>query len=470
MLAHQLTPYEFGLFFACFSFIGLVTGLKELGTSSAAVKYIAHYCAKRRWALMRETMIWFFLWQLLCFGVAAVGVLVFLKPLATFYFKDPNATSVMLWLLLLGLFAVVHHFFVTTFQGFKAVKESALTLFFLSCLVLSFSYLFIWFGWGADAPAAGYAVATGVVLVLCGVMLYRLHPDFFKKMPNLRLSTLSRLLHFGFKVTAGIIGGMIFSYIDVVTLTYWRPLVDVGLLGVATTISSLIRYIPRGLAYVVFPLSAELHALHDDRLAGGVKRIHRYLLVILVPIAVATIAFAHVILNMFFPTSYAEASSVLRMLAIAQILGATALMNSYVLLGIGKPKAYALMHGVGAGLNIILDIMLVPTYGLWGIGIANIVAQCAMTIVSIMSMRRYLPGSIPWCSWIKTAIAGMLFFAVLHLLRDTFTNVILQVGVPLAVASMLYVATLFALRVLRFHELKRIVQNVFAKNNPSITS
>ncbi|MEK6823046.1 MAG: oligosaccharide flippase family protein [Nanoarchaeota archaeon] len=96
MLAHPLTPYEFGLFFACFSFIGLVTGLKELGTSSAAVKYIAHYCAKRRWALMRETMIWFFLWQLLCFGVAAVGVLVFLKPLATFYFKDPNATSVML--------------------------------------------------------------------------------------------------------------------------------------------------------------------------------------------------------------------------------------------------------------------------------------------------------------------------------------------------------------------------------------
>ncbi len=460
LLAHELTPTDMGLFFAVFGFISLVGGIREFGTTSAAVKYVTEYLTTKRYRDMREMVWWMFIWQLSIFLIAAAGVLLFSNLLVKDYFKDPRSFALMMWLLLLSLITVIETVFFTIFQGFKATKEFSMMGFLRGVFALTFTYLFLKLGWGVLAPAVGYVVALVLVMAICGWWVWRLHPSFFTEFPRLRWKMFRTLARFAIPVTIGLIGTWAFSYVDTVVLTYFRSLEEVGLYAVAFSLVMVMRQLPKALSVIVFPVSVELFTLRDARLAEGIRKLHKYLMVGTLPLGLGLIAYGHVVLHLLFPASYIDALDILRLLTVAFVLYAVVAVNSSILLGLGKPRAYSLVMIVGAIINVAFDIILAPHYGLWGIGVANILCQIAMLTLSTVSLHGVLKNTTPWRAWIKTAIAGALFVVVVQVTKQIvlFTNVYLQVAFSLGMACVVYGAVILLLRVVDYKEVLHIAR------------
>lgn len=460
LLAHELSPTEMGLFFAVFGFISLVGGIREFGTTSAAVKYVTEYRTKKRFREMREMVWWMFVWQLAIFLIAAVGVIIFSNWLVNDYFRDARSFPLMLWLLVLALITVVETFFFTVFQGFKATKEFSMMGFLRGAFALIFTFLFLRMGWGVLAPAVGYVVALGLVMLVSCWYLWRLHPQFFTEFPRLRWRNFRTLARFAIPVTVGLMGTWAISYVDTVVITYFRTLEEVGLYAVAFSLVMVMRQLPKALSIIVFPVSVELYTLRDARLTEGIRKLQKYLLVATLPLGLGLIAYGHVALNILFPGSYIAALDILRLLTIAFVLFAIVAVNSSILLGLGKPRAYSLVMVVGAIVNVAFDVILAPTYGLWGIGIANILCQIAMLTVSAVSLHGVLKDTTPWRAWLKTAAAGALFVVVVQVSKGLalFSNVYLQVGFSLGAACIAYGAALMLLNVVDYKEVLHIAR------------
>jgi O-antigen/teichoic acid export membrane protein len=458
MLANVLTPTDVGLFFAVFGFISLVGGIREFGTTSATVKYVAQYRAQHRWKEMREMVWWMFAWQGVIFLVSVIGVLLFSRWLVTSYFKDPRSFTLMLWLLLLAFFTLLESFFFTIFQGFKAIKQYSMMGFMRGVFVLVVTAALLYLGWSVQAPAAGYAIALGLVMVFCAWWLWRLHPQFFTEWPQLHWSRFRKLAAFAIPVLIGLGGSLAFSYVDTIALTYFRTLAEVGLYSIAYSLVMLLRQLPKALSVIVFPVSTELFTLRDARLAEGVRKLLKYLMVITLPLGLGLIAYGNVALNILFPSSYAGALDILRLMSIAFVMYAIVTVNLSVLLGLGKPKAYSLVMVLGAVVNVAFDVLLAPAYGLWGIGVANILCQIVMLTVSAWSLHSTLKHTTPWRAWLKTAIAGALFVVVVQVTKGLVANVYMQVALSGVAACVVYGAAVLLFKVVDLKEVLHIVR------------
>jgi len=456
LLAHELQPAEVGLFFAVFSLVGLITGIKDFGTSSAAVKYVAQYRTERKWELLHQTLIWTLLWQLSVFVIGAIVVIVLAKYLAASYFKDLRAVSLIMWIALLGLLTVFENFFFMTFQGFRAIAYYSFMPFLRGLFLLVVTFFLLRFGLGVSAPAVGYVLALALVLVICVVWVRRVHPDLVSRIPKLEWKQFERIAKFSIPVTVGVVGSWVFAYADTLVLTLLRSLTEVGFFTVAQPLAGMMHILPKSLSVVIFPLSSELHALRDSRLVDGVKRVQKYLMAAMLPVGLVIVVFAKPIINILFPPEYAVAAPLLQLLTVAQVLNAVATVNHSILLGVGRPKAFAMVMVGGAGTLILLDLALAAPMGLVGIGIANVAAQFVMLGLSAWKIRDVLPGTAPIRSWLKCTMAGIIMLVLMMLIKNVFSNVYISIIFTATAGAAVYVMMVFALRIINFAEIMQL--------------
>ena len=133
--------------------------------------------------------------------------------------------------------------------------------------------------------------------------------------------------------------GTIMSYTDNLMLVYFRPLAEVAMYNVILPTADLLLVVGRPFARIIFPFSSELWALGEtSKLKFLIKKIHKYLLVILIPFSVFMFVFAQDIISILFGEKYGQGYLGLRFLLFAFLFPCFSLINYNVLLGIGKSK------------------------------------------------------------------------------------------------------------------------------------
>jgi len=465
MLTRELSTSDVGLFFAVFSFVNVITNMRELGASSAVVQLVAKYRTQGRWTLLRETLVWLLLWYAFLAAIFIAVVFIAAKPLSAYYFKDIDAVHLIYWLLLMAGFATIYSFLTVAFQGLREIRWYAMMPFAVGIAVLGMTGLLLRRGWGVDAPAAGYAFAVIVVACLAAWQLTRIEgvQKLFVGPVKLKRQTLNSIFKFGLPASIGTAATWVFASVDPLVLTAQGSLTAVALYSVAQPIAMLLRYVPKAITVVMFPVSVELHTLKDRRLNEGVRQVQKYLMLLLLPIGIPIVTLAPQIIAFLFPPEYGAAAQTLQFLTIAQILGAVALVNTYVLLGMGKPRIFAGILVTGAVLNLLLDLILVPSWGVVGVGIANVVAQAGMLIVSLWKLQTTVDYRTPWRAWMKMGIAGVILVLTMDTAKTMFGPGVLGVGAATLIGIVAYGGSIFLLRALTIDELRGLIARVMPR-------
>ena len=110
------------------------------------------------------------------------------------------------------------------------------------------------------------------------------------------------------------------------------------------------------------------------------------------------------------------------------------------------------MTGAGAAVNVALNLILIPTYGMMGAAIATVAAYTTMAVGMAWWSQRIYPVPYQWRR-VATATFGAVALAILGKLLD--------VGLPAAIAlTLVYPLVLLALGFANPDERRRLTRLV----------
>jgi O-antigen/teichoic acid export membrane protein len=309
----------------------------------------------------------------------------------------------------------------------------------------------------------GYVLTRTVCTLLAGPIYYVLMRRIvveYRFRPGLHRGTLRRVRGY---VGYGAFNRITSSLVSRLDQTLIGISVGVAAAGVYAVPFMVVNSVGYMLAYMlgfIFPMASELQTLGEmDRLREIYFRASRFIAALAGMIFVPLMVLGDCFLSLWTPTIAAQASSVLRLLAMAGYVGtlAASLTNSLVV-GLGRMRQFTIYTTIRAAVLAALCVALIPPLGLPGAGWA-LLLTCGVDVVYFtVALRRYLlvsPLAVVRAAYLKPVLLAGGLGGVAYLLRPLATSWLglVTVGALLALA---YVTAGFAIGVFGITE-KRAV-------------
>jgi len=231
-----------------------------------------------------------------------------------------------------------------------------------------------------------HALAAGLALVLGLVWIARVLPSEIRSEPpryEMR-AWLSALL------PLTLIGGMqvINNQFDILMLGPLAGAESVGIYRVAVQGATLVAFALTAVNMVIGPHIARLYSAGDQqRLQRMVSLSAQAILGLAIPAAGIFILFGGPILGWLFGEAYSDGGLALAILCAGQLVNAAMGSVGLILNMTGHERDTALGVGVAAALNVVLNLVLIPPFGIEGAAVATAISTTVWNV--LLAQRVY---------------------------------------------------------------------------------
>lgn len=353
-LADRLGVEGFGLYSVALAYFSLFASISDVGLSRYLIREGARDNSELN-RLLTTTVIL----RLLLVLVLLVGGLLLLQN----FDDDPTRR----YLSMLAMLAVIPQAVALTFDGaliaIQKIKLSSLGVLILSILTTVLGFYFVNNGYGETGALSALIIAE---ILYAGVMCYfvirsRIHFPFTHGILEDTTKILKGSLPYGI---LGILG-LIYFKIDTLLLSYLKGSYETGLYSAAYRFLEALVFIPSAVATAAFPVLSRLHEVDNAQ----VKRIYLSSVKLLGGLSIIiTLGYLLILPSLisYFLPDYQDSVEVIRILALTipfmfiHVPAAVVLLTSDKFL---KPVIYLSLLTVG--FNIIANLLLIPTYGVY---------------------------------------------------------------------------------------------------------
>jgi len=391
LLARVLGVAGYGVYSYVIAWVQLLGVPAILGLDKLLVRNIATYQARSAWGLMSGLLRWAnrtvlvvsLGLALLAAGVAGVLADGFdFHMLLTFWLALFILPLTALTALRSAAMRGLHH--VVTGQLPETIIRPLLLIALVGC-----AYLFLGGDLNASWAIGMNVVASGVAFLFGALLLLKTLPQVAKEAtPAYQTRAwVSSIMPMVF------IGGvqMISARTDILML---GAITGVEAVGVYHVVNGGVQFIAFALTAVnaaLGPTIASLYAKGDmKRLQGVVTKSARAMLFVSLPIAVGLIIFGHGFLLIFFGPEFTRGQVALAILSVGQLVNVAAGSVGLLLVMTGYERDVALSVGISAVLNVILNAVLIPQWGLEGAATATATSRIITNLLVVVWMYKRL--------------------------------------------------------------------------------
>ena len=170
----------------------------------------------------------------------------------------------------------------------------------------------------------------------------------------------------------------------------------VGIYTVASKIYSMIKSLLVSVIMVVLPrFSAYVSENRQEEYNATLNLVQDVLMIFMLPVSIGLFLEADKILNLVAGSEYAGGVAVVKILAIAIPFAIEACFFSYSILMPNRKERYFLVSTViAAMLNIFLNLILLPYYGMYAAAFTTLLAEIAIVLITIYYSRKIIRPSI----------------------------------------------------------------------------
>ncbi|MFG6094991.1 polysaccharide biosynthesis protein [Leptothoe sp. ISB3NOV94-8A] len=165
-----------------------------------------------------------------------------------------------------------------------------------------------------------------------------------------------------------------------------------GLYAVAFSISRMLNLFEQAVISVLIAKISARPVPEIVKLTGCAARITTTLTVICV---IPLMVICPILLRFLYGEQFLAAVPVFRWLLLEVTIGGATWILAQAFMAAGKPGMVTLFQGLGVGLSIPLLLVLVPHYGLVGVGYALLISTAIRLILVLMAYPRILKHSAP---------------------------------------------------------------------------
>jgi O-antigen/teichoic acid export membrane protein len=189
-----------------------------------------------------------------------------------------------------------------------------------------------------------------------------------------------------------------------------------------------------------FPVMSRLFISSKDSLKIAMEKSSKYLLIMGLPVAAGTFLLADRIVVTIYGTHFVQAATVLRILILSIPMRFICLSLGQMLPSINREPLRTLSVGIAVLVNIALNFILIPRYGINGAGVASLASQLLMFLLFMY----FVGQNFHWLPLhkmiVKPCIACAAMGALVYFIREESLFLV----IPAAV--ILYFALLFILK------------------------
>jgi O-antigen/teichoic acid export membrane protein len=232
---------------------------------------------------------------------------------------------------------------------------------------------------------------------------------------------------------------IIYVRIDAVMLSMMVGDAPVGWYNAAVTLILGLSFIPGVFLGVVFPVFSKFHTSSIDSLNNAYEKTFKYLFIILFPIGIGTTLLADKFILLLYGDQYTHSIIALQILIWWNVFGALNWLFGTILLSINKEKIVAVSTGIGAILNVILNLFLIPIMSYVGASITTVITEILLfaLLFYYVSMHLYRLPLLNVTA--KTIAAGIIMGISIYYIKSF--NVLMVV----TIAGVIYFLALAAL-------------------------
>ena len=315
----------------------------------------------------------------------------------------------------------------TSFQAHEQLKYQAIANIILNVLTLVFIVMVTFTDYALFGIAFAYIIANIITFIYTFYALAK-HIIVPKLYFNLNLS--KKLIIAGIPFALSSLFYMIYYSIDMVMITQFAGPYPTGLYNSTYKLISVIALFYTIYISVVFPVMSKLYKESTDLLSLSFNKSIKYLSMVTVPISVGTLLYASDIIFLCYGNQYVEAASVLQILiwtiCFLFINGACSLLLNSSHKEVFVTKVYL----AAAIFNIVLNLILIPKYSVYGASVATVLSEIFILILELYMISKIdqLPGRHLVYDIFKIIISSIVMGAVLY-----FANLSIWLAVPIGI-------------------------------------
>ena len=361
--ARYLGAEGFGILSFALAFTGIFGVFSDLGLGTLIVREVARDKSLTQKYLGNVAVMKIIL-VVITFGLIAL----------TINFLDyPEQTIKVVYLVALSIiFSAFSEMFGSIFQAYEKMEYLSIGQILNSALKLSGALFAISQGFSVVGFASIYflvsAVGLGYSFVVCvrKFVLPKIEFDWGFWKP-----TIKKALPFSLTI---VIAGMFFN-IDIVMLSTMKGDEFVGWYNAAISLVLIVVSFASIFISALFPVTSKLFVSAKDSLKKTLEMSSKYEFILGLAVAVGTFLLADRIILLIYGAEFTPAAIALQILSLYLPLRVISHVTGWTLASINREPLRTLSAGIALGLNVCLNFILIPIFGIAGAGTATVISQ-----------------------------------------------------------------------------------------------
>jgi O-antigen/teichoic acid export membrane protein len=438
LLARSLGASEFGIYTSALAYVGIFSSLTEFGLGSAATMRMSQDPDNEAdWLGALASLRTLF----------SIGASIACAAIIPIAFDGEESRIVALILTATILFAGAGALMAVFQSRLRAAVPLAINA-AQSVLWLSVVLALTSIDGGPVVIAIGYTATLGAAAALQVYAARRVAKGSWRGARERWRSLLSLALPIGL---ASVFISIYFS-LDAVLLLDIGGDEEAGIYGAAYRILTPLLFLPQAIMMALFPVMAALKDTDEARLQRIVQRCAVYLAVVSVPLLAITLVLSPQIISLLFGSGYERTATVLPILMIALVSIGYGTLAGFLAPVLGLQWRLTLFAFIGACLNVVLNIILIPHYGAVGSAWATVVTEVLTMVLLLGTCLVGLHLRLRVSPIAATfAAAGLMMVAMAATEGIGLIPALIAGGIT-------YCVSLLALRVVSIDELRSLVE------------
>jgi len=395
LISKKLGKEGIGVWNLCIATLNIWVMIGCFGFNTSIVRFVSQYRAKNWHATVRK--LYRVIIRYSSLGGIALGTILYFASefLATHYFKDPAMNVPLKITGFIVPLVVISTINVEFIRGMKRIQVSE----FFRTLVLQASALIgtlilSYYSLAAEDPLIAYACGAILAVVGTTIFIYKYlkraaksgevatDPEPFFSFKNHLMISLPMIMTSFIQLLNG--------RVDILMLGYFSDTGVAGVFGIAFKLSIITNFVIGAMKAIAMPKISELFwSDKKDELKKVVHFSTFFIFAFAFPVSLVLMIFPEFILSLI-DEEFVVGATVLRIFALMQLINAGSGMVAVFLNMSGNQLFFTKIVSITSTMNIILNLILIPIYGMEGAAFATLVSTVTWNLVGVRFIyKRY---------------------------------------------------------------------------------
>jgi O-antigen/teichoic acid export membrane protein len=408
---------DYGLFSLGIAIVGIGVAISMFGMQTSVARFISYYLGRRETEKAKAVI---FSSLRITFPVSIVVAVVvyFLSYQISFsFFNEPRLYQILWAFILMIPLSVVLINIIAGLRGFQRMKYKVYSEDLLKSISTLVLVVFL-FGLGVIGILYAYIIGFILSIALAANLLRKSLPASTTKIRQIRFDR--ELLYFSLPLLLVAYTKMFMLWTDTILLGFFGTSFSVGLYNVALPTAGLLVIFLTSFRYIFIPLISEIYAKKDhENLKIIYRSMNKWLFLTMFPLFLLMMFFPDNILSILFGIEEISVNITFMILSLGFLIFSISGLSGDILLVRGKTKILFMTILISSSVNVIMNLALIPQFGIIGAAIATSSSFILLAILEIALCFRYSGLHPIQRSYIKPVVSGIISILIFYFLIKT---------------------------------------------------